>query len=70
DLFAGWDGDAIISGLVTQGLVRVEVEGTNAREVARYDLGERIRSVIQGPDGALWVLEDGDGARLLRLTPG
>jgi glucose/arabinose dehydrogenase len=70
DLFAGWDGDAIISGLVTQGLVRVEVEGETAREVARYDLGERIRSVIQGPDGALWVLEDGDGARLLRLTPG
>jgi len=70
DLFSGWEGDAIISGLVTQGLVRVEVEGTNAREVARYDLGERIRSVIQGPDGALWVLEDGDDARLLRLTPG
>lgn len=70
DLFAGWDGDAIISGLVTQGLVRVEINGTSAREVARYELGERIRSVIQGPDGALWVLEDGDDARLLRLTPG
>jgi aldose sugar dehydrogenase len=70
DLFAGWDGDAIISGLVTQGLVRVEINGTSAREVARYDMDERIRSVIQGPDGALWVLEDGDDARLLRLTPG
>ena len=52
------------------GLVRVEMNGSSAREVARYDLGERIRSVIEGPDGALWVLEDGDDARLLRLTPG
>ena len=70
DLFAGWEGDAIISGLVTQGLVRVEMDGTGAREVARYDMDKRIRSVIEGPDGALWVLEDGNGARLLRLTPG
>lgn len=70
DLFRGWEGDAIISGLAAQALIRVEMNGTNAREVARYDMDRRIRSVIEGPDGALWVLEDGDGARLLRLTPG
>ncbi|HVI06566.1 MAG TPA: PQQ-dependent sugar dehydrogenase, partial [Sphingomicrobium sp.] len=29
----------------------------------------RIRFVGQGPDGAIYLLEDGDGARLLRLTP-
>lgn len=32
----------------------------------------RIRSVIEGPDGALWVFEDecGDsGGRLLKFTP-
>jgi len=35
-------------------------------------MGARIRSVVEGPDGALWVLEDergGSGGRLLKLTP-
>ena len=39
-----------------------------AREVARYDMGQRIREVEQGPAGDLWLLEDGAGARLLKLT--
>jgi aldose sugar dehydrogenase len=25
----------------------------------QWDLGARIREVEQGPDGAIWVLEDG-----------
>ena len=40
-----------------------------AREVRRYPMGRRIREVEQGPDGALWLLEDGGGGRLLKLTP-
>ena len=32
-------------------------------------MGRRIRAVRQGPDGALYLLEDGSGERLLRLTP-
>jgi glucose/arabinose dehydrogenase len=35
-------------------------------------MGQRIREVEQGPDGALWLLEDedeGSGGRLLKLTP-
>jgi glucose/arabinose dehydrogenase len=37
--------------------------------VERFDMGARIREVEQGPQGALWVLEDEKGGRLLRLTP-
>jgi glucose/arabinose dehydrogenase len=33
-------------------------------------MGARIREVAQGPRGEVYLLEDGDGARLLRLTPG
>ena len=50
-------------------LVRVEFNGTTAREAERFDMGTRIREVEQGPDGALWLLEDGGGGRLLKLTP-
>ena len=72
DRFPQWKGDAFIGGLSSKSLVRIEFDGTNAREAARYDMGERIREVEQGPDGGLWLLEDeddGSGGRLLKLSP-
>lgn len=71
-LFPDWNGDGLIGGLSSEALVRVEFSGDGAREAQRFDMGKRIREVEQGPDGALWVLEDernGSGGRLLRLTP-
>jgi glucose/arabinose dehydrogenase len=65
--FPDWQGDAFAAGLMAGGLVRIEFDGDSAREAARYAMGKRIRAVRQGPDGALWVLEDGDGGRLLKL---
>ena len=74
DRFPAWRGDALISGLSSRALVRVRIDGngtdgSSAREVERYDMGQRIRQVVQGPDGDLWLLEDGPNARLLRLSP-
>jgi glucose/arabinose dehydrogenase len=73
ELFEDWQGDALASGLSTRAIIRVALDGDSAREVERYDLGARIRSVVEGPDGALWVLEDEEDdsqGRLLKLTPG
>ena len=72
DLFPAWQGDAFIGGLSSQSLVRIEFDGDGAREAERFDMGRRIREVEQGPDGALWLLEDGSrggGGALLKLTP-
>lgn len=69
DLFHDWRGDAFIGGLSSQALVRVEFDGDRAWEAERYPMGARIRAVRQGPDGAIYVLEDGKGGRLLMLTP-
>jgi glucose/arabinose dehydrogenase len=71
-LFPQWRGNAFLGGLGGQTLVRVTIDGNNAREAERWDMGARIREVEQGPDGAVYVLEDernGSGGRLLRLTP-
>jgi len=71
-LFADWRGNLIAAGLSSAALVRIEVDGDEAREIDRYAMGARIRSVDQGPGGALWVLEDERGnskGRLLKLTP-
>ena len=48
--------------------MRVEFAGDTAREAARFDMGRGIREVEQGPDGAIWLLEDAAGGRLLKLT--
>ena len=69
--FPAWQGDAFIGGLSSQSLVRVEIDGEQAREAERFAMGQRIRAVEQGPDGAIWIVEDqrrGSGGRLLRLT--
>jgi glucose/arabinose dehydrogenase len=67
--FPAWRGSALIGGLSGQALVRVAFDGTSAREAERFDMGKRIREVEQGPDGSIYLLEDGEGGRLLRLVP-
>jgi glucose/arabinose dehydrogenase len=37
--------------------------------VEQWDMGHRIRFVGEGPDGAVYLLEDGSAGRLLRLSP-
>lgn len=70
DLFAGWNGDGFIGGMNDPALVRVTLsEDGSAAEVGRYEWGKRVREVTEGPDGALYVLEDREGGRLVRLTP-
>lgn len=69
NLFPWFRGKGFIGGLASQALVEIEFDGMQAREARRYPMGRRIREVEQGPDGALWLLEDGSGGRLLKLTP-
>jgi len=40
-----------------------------AEERLLQDLDERIRDVVQGPDGYLYLLTDDDDGRILRLAP-
>ncbi|EAU41937.1 dehydrogenase [Fulvimarina pelagi HTCC2506] len=70
DMFAEWQGDALIGALSGQALVHVALEGDSAEEEERFSWGSRVREIEQGPDGAVWVLEDGSGGRLIQLTPG
>ncbi|KAH6853043.1 Glucose/Sorbosone dehydrogenase [Alternaria rosae] len=69
NLFSSWKGNAIITGLSAQGLVRVSITGDTAAEVQRIAMGKRMRGIREDKDGAIWVIEDGAGGRLLKLTP-
>ena len=70
--FSDWRGNLLIAGLSSQAIVRIAIDGMEAREAERYPMGARIRSVEEAPDGTLWVLEDernDSQGRLLKLTP-
>ena len=69
NLFPQWKGSAFIGGLAVSGLVRVAFDNGKAREADFWQLGHRIRDVVAGPDGALWLIEDETNGRLLRLAP-
>jgi aldose sugar dehydrogenase len=71
--FPQWNGDAFIGGLSSQSIVRIEFDGDNAREAERFAMGMRVRAIEQGPEGALWILEDeregrGGQGRMFKLT--
>ena len=68
-LFPQWRGDAFVGALSGQALIRVDLDETAATHGDQWPMNARIREVEQGPDGAIYLLEDGTGARLLRLSP-
>ena len=68
-LFPQWKGDAFLGALSGKALIHVRIRGDQASKADQWDMGHRIREVQQGPNGEVYLLEDGDGARLLRLTP-
>jgi aldose sugar dehydrogenase len=70
--FPEWRGDLFMAGLSSRAIIRVEIDGDGAVEAERFPMGARLRGIYEGPDGALWVLEDQSRegeARLLKLTP-
>lgn len=72
NMFPQWSGNGFIGGMSSKALVRIEFDDDSAREAERFDMQRRIREVEQGPDGAIWLLEDGTregGGWLLKLTP-
>jgi len=68
-MFPEWKGDALIGSLSGKVLVRARIRGDQAKVLDQWDMGRRIRFVGQGPDGAVYLLEDGEDGRLLRLVP-
>lgn len=71
ELFPEWKGNFFIAGLSSQALVRLVLKDDRVvgEERLLTSRSERIRSVVQGPEGALYLLTDGSNGKLLALTP-
>jgi glucose/arabinose dehydrogenase len=71
DLIPAWKGNIFVGALKYEMLVRLEHDGDKVTKEERLlrGLGERIRDVRMGPDGALWLLTDNPSGRILRVAP-
>jgi aldose sugar dehydrogenase len=71
DAFSDWKGSILVGSLKPGGLVRLTMNNGRVVREERYlaDLNERIREVVQGPDGGIYMLTDSPRGRLLRLQP-
>jgi glucose/arabinose dehydrogenase len=70
-IFPSWRGNVFIGSLTPGLLVRLELKDGAVVKEERYlgELNERIRDVVQGPDGYLYLLTDNPEGRILRVEP-
>jgi glucose/arabinose dehydrogenase len=70
-LFPEWKGNFFVGGLSSKALVRLVIKDDRVVGEERLlgDLGARIREVVQGPDGALYLLTDDEDGKLLKVSP-
>ena len=68
-LFPAWKNSLFIGGLGSTHLVRLGLNGDRVvgEERLLTDLKERIRDVVQGPEGALYIITD--SGRFVKLVP-
>ncbi|MCZ6525758.1 MAG: PQQ-dependent sugar dehydrogenase [Gammaproteobacteria bacterium] len=71
DVFPEWQGDLFVGSLKFGLLVRLEVSGDKIIHEERMLHGNygRIRDVVQGPDGLLYLLTDEQNGSLYRIGP-
>lgn len=71
NLFPEWKGNFFIGGLAGHALVRLVMNNDRVQgEERMHPAGNaRVRDVVQGPEGALYLLTDEPNGRLLKITP-
>ena len=68
-MFPGWQGNLLVAALKEKHIARLVIEDGRVvgEERLLTDLGDRIRDVAVGPDGAVWVVTDETNGKLVRL---
>jgi glucose/arabinose dehydrogenase len=71
DRFPKWQGNAFVGALKYQLLARLTLDGEKvvAEERMLDGLNKRIRAVVDGPDGYLYILVDENPGQVYRIEP-
>ncbi len=69
-MFPGWRGNLLVAGLKEKRISRLVIENNRVvgEEYLLTDLGERVRDVAVGPNGAVWAITDEENGKLVRLS--
>jgi len=71
DAAPAWKGSLFVTGLGPKYLARLTLDGDKVvgEERLMTEVGERLRDIVVGPDGALYITTDNDRGRVLRVAP-
>lgn len=71
ELFPEWNGSLLVAGLASRAIHRLVTQNEQVVSEQRLfqSLNQRMRDVIVGPDGAIYVLTDSSNGAVLRITP-
>ena len=69
DAFPEWKGNLLSGALAHQMIKRIVLDGENPTGQESLPLARRVRCVVQGPDGLVYVLTDHKDGELLRIEP-
>jgi len=72
DKFPQWKNNILLASLKAKTLVRLVVDGekiTHEERLLASELQQRFRSVVQGPDGLVYLLSDEQDGKIYQLSP-
>jgi glucose/arabinose dehydrogenase len=72
DKFPAWKNNILLTSLVGRTLVRLTVDGNKVTQEERLltkELNERLRHIVQGPDGLVYFISDEGKGSIYQISP-
>ena len=72
DMFPEWQGNLFVGALVDEEVRRLTlVDGAVTSEASAFaEIGARIRDIREAPDGSIYIVTDGEGGQVIRISRG
>ena len=70
NMFPEWQGDIFVTSLIYSKIIQIDMQGGRAAgQTGRFaEIGDRLRDIRTGPDGALYILSEGANGKLWRVS--
>ena len=70
NMFPEWQGDIFVTSLIYSKIIQIDMQGGRAAgQTDRFaEIGDRLRDIRTGPDGALYILSEGANGKLWRVS--
>lgn len=72
DKFPQWKNNILLTSLREQTLVRLVLDGdkiVKEERLLKDSVGQRLRSIVQGPDGLIYLASDEGKGKILQVSP-